>query len=165
MRLINHGIIFLTVTLGDVDTTMQDAEKWAAGFAKKIADEQESTDQRERVALMKSDAVKARAPQLWDEVVAKLEEYAKAFNERFNKRRKLSCQRLTSHQFMVRPDALPEIVVATYFPSERRILVKSGREGHSYNVTARLHGSEVVVVLEEGNFGHIFPRLHRAACN
>lgn len=138
---------------------MQDAEKWAAGFAKKIADEQDATGQRERVALMKHEAVKTRSPQLWDEVVEKLQEYATAFNQRFNKRRKLTWHMPASYQFMVRPDAMPEIVEAKYFPSEHRILVKSGREGHSYQATARLQGSQVAVVLEEGNFGEISPEF------
>ena len=62
---------------------------------------------------------------MWEEVLAAFQKCCDAYNEQVKPERKLGLHRGGSHEFMIRPDALPEIVVGKYDPHTRWIEIRS----------------------------------------
>lgn len=109
---------------------MGSAEEWARSLkASMDAKQAESNRAVERVTMNRN-IVAEQMPVIWDSLLAEFANCCKAFNEQIKPERELALHRTGSHDFMVRPDAMEEIVRGHYFCDLHHIsiITKRGTE-------------------------------------
>jgi hypothetical protein len=120
---------------------MVNPEEWARSLGEELeSKERVSADIAQTVAMRR--AIEAeKMPLKWDELLAAFQEHCAAYNEQLKPERKLYLHRLRSHDFMIRPDALPEIIVGKYDPHTRWIEIRSSVGKETYFPQVEMTGS------------------------
>lgn len=122
MQIINRGIMFVTLSEAK-GNSMGNPEDWADSLAKRKQAKQDDEIRKAEFTAMNRKIEEEGMPQLWGELIAEFDRHCKVFNERVQPERELACHRMSSNRFMVRPDALPEIIVGEYDPQIKRITI------------------------------------------
>jgi hypothetical protein len=78
---------------------------------------------------MNSQLVAEEMPLLWKELCEEFQKHCNAFNEQTRPQRKLGFYLIGVHHFIVRPDALEEIVIGHYHFDTYRISIEMRRAG------------------------------------
>jgi hypothetical protein len=104
---------------------MSSPEDWARSLGEEIRLKQSATREDAQAVAMHRDIIAEKMPLVWEEVLAAFQSHCIAYNEQLKPDRTLALHRTGSHSFMVRPDALPEIVVGQYDSNTKRILIKT----------------------------------------
>ncbi len=140
-QIVNRGMMFVTLSLGTRGNEMGNAEEWARSLGEELeAKERVSADITQTVAMRR--AIEAeKMPLRWDELIAAFQEHCTAYNEQVNPPRKLYLHRSGSHNFMIRPDALPEIVTGRYDSHTRWIEIRSSVGKETYFPQVEMTGS------------------------
>ncbi len=136
-----RNIISLSPCADDGGTAiMTDAQDWARSLRKqRDAKINAEAEQHKKVALQR-DIVAERMPQLWEELIAEYRKYVAAYNGEFEPDRILAvhCGR---NSFMVRPDAMPEIITGKLELNPHKIEIIAGGRQFSYSPQAVLEGA------------------------
>lgn len=103
--------------------TMGTAEDWADSLAKRVQEKQAAADHKARVTAMNREIEAEGMPRIWTELLAEFQKCCEAFNRRVQPERELACIAMSSHHFMVRPEARPEIVTGDYDPHTKSISI------------------------------------------
>jgi len=104
---------------------MSKAEEWANALGEEIKANRHAVREDERMVAMQRDIVAEKMPLKWDEVCASFQRHCTAYNEQVHPERKLVFALLGKHQFMIRPDALGEIVIGQYYPQTKAITIQT----------------------------------------
>jgi hypothetical protein len=113
MQIINHGIIFLTISVPS-GGTMGSADEWARTLKQANDAKQDETDRQVQRTAMNRSIIAQQMPTIWDELIKEFQKYCNAYNEQFKPDRPLALHRSGVHDFFIRPDALEEIVQGHY---------------------------------------------------
>lgn len=131
MQIVNSGIMFVTVSV-DRGEIMGSPEEWARSLGEEIkAKDRVERDIAQTVA-MNREIEAEKMPLKWEEVIAAFQTCCIAYNGQVKPQRRLDLHRGGSHQFIIRPDALPEIITGKYDPHNRRIEICSSVGKETY---------------------------------
>jgi hypothetical protein len=140
MQIINRGIMFLTIQAAHGDDSM-DREEWARALGEEIKTNQKATQEQHRVVAMNRDIIAENMPRIWEELCQEFQSSCTTFNEQVNPEHKLGCFRQGPHVLMIRPDAMREIVVATYDSDSKNITVRANDGAEHFSPRVNLVGS------------------------
>lgn len=120
---------------------MGTSDEWARSLGEEIKSKERVEADIAQTVAMHRQIEAEKMPLLWDELIAAFQEHCTAYNEQVNPPRKLYLHRTGPHNFMVRPDALPEIVKGNYNPQNRWIEVLSSIGRETYFPQVEMKGS------------------------
>jgi hypothetical protein len=141
LQIVNSGIMFVTLSLGGGVTGMGTSEEWARSLGEDLKAKQRVERDIAQTVAMQREIETEKMPLKWDEVLAAFQEHCTVYNEQVKPERTLALFRAGQHDFMVRPDALPEIITGSYDPHTRRIEIRSRVGKDSYFPRVVLAGS------------------------
>ena len=114
---------------------------------------QESASAASRVAMSR-DIVAEQIPGVWEDLIEEFEDYCENVNEQVNPERKLAVHRTGPHDFMVRPDAMPEIVQGHYAYDTRAISIRNYKGVEWYLPKVYLVGTGSIHLVSKST-GHV----------
>jgi hypothetical protein len=121
------GDFILTLSFGRQARTicMGSADDWARQIGEQIKSKQQNADNAaERVATNRN-IIAEQMPQIWDDLIAAFRECCKAVNEQVKPERKLALHQSGKYDFMVRPDAMEEIVRGHYAHDAKTVSIQT----------------------------------------
>ena len=114
MQIVNKGIMFVTLSLEAKGRSMSNPEEWARSLGEEIETSKRVDREMAQAVAMNRDIEAEKMPLKWEELCTAFQSCCTAYNEQLRPERKLAGYRNGTNSFSVRPDALPEIVEATY---------------------------------------------------
>ena len=106
---------------------MGSADEWARSLAKKTEDKEMQSSEQARITAMNRDIVAEQMPTVWEDLLREFQVHCNAYNEQAKPERTLALHRTGAHNFMVRPDALEEIVRGHYDYQTKSISIVTSR--------------------------------------
>ncbi len=123
MQIINRGIIFIVQSSEGERREMTDTRDWARSIGKEVEEREQKAIRRAQNVAMQRDIIAEEMPLRLEELYRAFQACCETFNEINNPERKLAFFRTGSSNFMVRPDALDEIVSGEYDSQTKRIKI------------------------------------------
>ncbi len=120
---------------------MGTSEEWARSLNEELKSKERVDRDIAQTVAMRREIEAEKMPLMWNELLAAFQEHCTAYNEQVNPRNKLGLHRRGSYDFMVRPDALPEIVTGRYDPHTRWIEICSSVGKETYFPQVEMAGS------------------------
>jgi hypothetical protein len=146
VQIINHGMMLVSLSI-DSGGGMGSADDWASGLAKeKKASEKRALDQAQATAMSRN-IIAEQMPTVWDDLLKEFQEHCRAYNDLVKPERPLALHGTGAHDFMVRPDAMDEIVRGHYDEDPHKISIVTARRTEIYQPQAVLEGSGRVALL------------------
>ncbi|MGA7831881.1 MAG: hypothetical protein WCA21_13050 [Terracidiphilus sp.] len=121
MKIENSGIIFITLCSRCGVDQMGSSEDWARSLGEEIEISTRVDREMAQTVAMNRDIEAEKMPLKWEELCTAFQSCCTAYNEQLRPERKLAGYRNGTNHFSVRPDALPEIVEASYDTKRIRI--------------------------------------------
>jgi hypothetical protein len=136
---------------------MSSADDWArtlkqASDAKRTAEDKEA----QRVVMVR-DIIAQQMPTVWEDLIKEFQNHCDAYNEQFKPARPLALHRSGAHDFIVRPDAMEEIV-SGHYSYENWMISISPRHGvvdWFEPLVFQVGAGEVKLVKRGGNAGQM----------
>lgn len=141
MQIVNSGIMFITLSFVARENNMGNPDEWARSLGQEIQAKEQVDREIARTVAMRREIEAEKMPLKWEEVIAAFQSCCTAYNEQLKPKRALGLHRSGSHEFMVRPDALPEIITAKYDPRTKFIEIRSSVKNETFFPSANLTGS------------------------
>lgn len=120
---------------------MGNPDEWARSLGEDIKAKQAVEKDIAQTVAMRREIEAEKMPLKWEEVISAFQQCCAAYNEQLKPQRALGLHRTGSHGFMIRPDALPEIVTGKYDPGTRFIEIRSSVGKETYFPSAKMIGS------------------------
>jgi hypothetical protein len=114
---------------------------WAIAFGEEIKQKQSATNREMQSVSMHRDIEAEHMPLRWQEVLVAFQDHCTAYNDLIKPERPLALHRTGAHSFMIRPDALSEIVNGTYDYQTKRITIRTRKGTELYLPHVVLIGS------------------------
>ena len=93
---------------------MGSADEWARTLKQANDAKQAEADRETQRTAMNRSIVAQQMPTVWEDLIKEFQKYCNAYNEQFKPVRPLALHRSGSYEFIIRPDALDEIVRGHY---------------------------------------------------
>lgn len=107
---------------------MGSAEEWARTLKQSTDVKQAELDREANRTAMNRQIVAQQMPEIWQDLIREFEGHCKAYNEQFKPERILTLHRSGAYEFIVRPDAMEDIVTGQY-SYENWLISISTRQG------------------------------------
>lgn len=131
VQLVNSGImIFNFYASGAKDPDMHTPNEWAESLAKEIERKTQAKDVQDKAVELRRNIIAEQWEPLWEEVVREFQAHCEAYNDKLKPERKLALHP-DLHGFMIRPDALGEIIRVHHDRQSRRIHIKTSQSSLS----------------------------------
>lgn len=104
---------------------MGNAKDWAHTLKQTNDAKQAAADRDTQRTAMIRDIIAEQMPTVWEDLLKEFTEHCDAYNEQFNPERKLSLHRTGAYIFMIRPDAMEEIVSGHYSPDAKQVILST----------------------------------------
>jgi hypothetical protein len=141
MQIVNRGIIFVTLCLEAGGNKMGNPEEWARSLGEEIKSKQRVDREIAQSVAMRREIEAEKMPLKWEEVLSAFQQCCTAYNEQVKPERTLGLHRVGSHEFMIRPDALPEIITGKYDLHTKFIEIRSSIGKETYFPSVNMTGS------------------------
>lgn len=146
--------ISLSITSGG---NMGNAEEWARSLAKKNEEKELQSSEQARITAMSRDIVAEQMPIVWDDLLREFQSHCNAYNEQVKPQRTLTLFRTGQNDFMVRPDALEEIVRGHYDYQTKDISIVTVRGTERFMPRPVLSGTGHVELVSRSTGRQISP--------
>jgi hypothetical protein len=113
LQITNSGIMFLTISVSS-GGVMGNAEEWARTLKQTSDAKQAEEDRSAQRTAMNRNIIAQQMPTIWEDLIKEFQTHCTAFNEQFKPERLLALHRSGTYEFIVRPDAMEEIVTGHY---------------------------------------------------
>lgn len=136
---------------------MGSAEEWARTLKANMEGKQAEADRLADRVAMNRNIVAEQMPGIWDSLLVEFANHCKAFNEQTNPERELALHRMGAHDFMVRPDAMEEIVRGHYAYDTCSISITTRRGTEWFLPKVVLVGTGTAVLVSNTTQAQISP--------
>jgi hypothetical protein len=131
VQLVNSGIMILNFYASCAkDQDMDTPDEWADSLAKDIESKRQAAEARDSAVELRRNIIADQWNPLWEELMREFQAHCEAFNKRLNPERKLALHR-DAQEFIIRPDALGEIVLVRHDLQAKRIEIKTPKSSIS----------------------------------
>jgi hypothetical protein len=120
--------------------TVTDAQDWAKSLREQRDAKRNAEAEKHRKVALQRDIVAEKMPQLWEELIAEYRNHAAAYNGELEPERTLAVH-TGRNSFMVRPDAMPEIVTGKLELTTHKVEIIAGSSQFSYWPNPVLEGT------------------------
>jgi hypothetical protein len=125
LQIVNRGIMFVTLSFEARGNSMGNPDEWARSLGEDIKAKQAVEKDIAQTVAMRREIEAEKMPLKWEELLLAFHSCCLAYNEQLKPQRTLALRRMGSHEFSIRPDALPEIITGRYDPTTRFIEIRS----------------------------------------